>query len=233
MESNQYKTIIELLKKYAAIIDMDVKYAASALPSCINYNELREINEEGSLYKRTLCLRRVISRHLNGRFDNYEINFWIIQKWGGIYNFLDNESNREKIKQFSEDLKQGITHGLSNIASLSKVAAFVSPDDYFIYDSRAVYAIDRLLLDVDYRGPLFPIPDGRNKKIDIKSLRYKIKCAKKRFYKRNEAYAHYNNLLRKLASSIYDDNKDYDRIEMLLFVLANPENYNLLTGYND
>ena len=228
MESNQYKTIIELLKKYVGIIDMDVKYAASALPSCLDDIELREFNAEYSLYKRTLRLRRIISKHLDGKFDNYEIIFCIIQKWGGIYNFLDNELNRNKIKYFSDNLKLGITRGLSNIASLSKVAAFVSPDEYFIYDSRAVFSLNKILFETDYDGPFFPIPEDRNKKIDIKSLRDRIKCAKKRFYKRNEAYGHYNSLLKELASSIYNENKDYDRIEMLLFVLADPDNYSML-----
>ena len=227
-ESNRYKTIIELLKKYVGIIDMDVKYAASSLPSCLDENELRDINAECSLYKRTLRLRRIISKHLDGKFDNYEINFWIIQEWGGIYNFRDNGLNRNKIKFFSESIKSGLTRGLGNIASLSKVAAFVSPDEYFIYDSRAVFSLDKILLEADYDGPFFPIPEGRNKNIDIKSLRDSIKRAQKCFYKRNDAYCHYNELLKCLAKSVYGNNENLDRLEMLLFVLAESDNYNVL-----
>ena len=202
---------------------MDALYMEATYPPCLTHDEKDQIFKDGSLYQYSLRLRRIISQHLSGRFDCHELNFWIVQRWGGIFNFIDNPANRRKIESFGNALNNNEDLGLSNIASLSKIASFVEPDRFFIYDSRAVYSLNLILLNSDYRGPFFPIPQGRGDQTKIKELRKSIRQrigSKKAFYPYSVAYYRYCELLRETATKVYDESSQPERLEMLLFVLA-------------
>ncbi|MGZ8935547.1 MAG: hypothetical protein ACXW04_11680 [Methylobacter sp.] len=71
-------------------------------------------------------------------------HYWAIQDWGGIGSFKRNDKNDRRINSFIEELKKkSLTRSFFEcISSLSKVAAFINPDEYAIYDSRAIYTLN-------------------------------------------------------------------------------------------
>lgn len=124
---------------------------------------------------------------------------------------------------FADALKERKPLSLTNIASLSKIASFVNPDHFFIYDSRAVYSLNRILLDTDYQGGYYPIPRGRGDQYKVQELRKSIRervTGRKAFYPSETAYYQYCDLLHMIAPSVLNDDSAPERLEMLLFVLA-------------
>ena len=192
-----YQQLISRLKEYLSCTDMNARYMSRFYPPGLAPIESSQLFRDDSFYTFTLRLRRIISNHLAGRFDQYELNFWIIQRWGGIFNFRDNPSNRAKMVSFAEALNERKPLNLSNIASLSKIASFVNPDHFFIYDSRAVYSLNRILLDTDYQGGYYPIPHGRGDQYRVQELRNCIRervTGRKAFYPNKTAYYQYSIL---------------------------------------
>lgn len=217
------KHLVSHLKHYRETTDMDASYMAGAYPPCLTDDERAQLFNGDSFYRYTIRLRRAICQHLSGRFDCHELNFWIVQKWGGIFNFGNNTVNRERIESFGKALNDDKKVGLESIASLSKIASFINPDRYFVYDSRSVYSLDLILLNSGYSGPFFPIPQGRGDQTKTRELLMSIRQrigSRKAFYPRSDAYYQYCELLRKIAPKVYEEPSQPERLEMLLFVIA-------------
>ena len=84
----------------------------------------------------------------------------IIRNWGGI-----NSINEKKTEKLIRDFLNTGNIGFQRISSISKVAAMVEPEKYFIYDSRVSYAMNWILLSQNAGDKFFPVPEGRNSKM--------------------------------------------------------------------
>jgi len=107
------------------------------------------------------------------------------------------------------------------ISSFSKLASFLNPNEYAIYDSRAIYSLNWLLFNFNNNTELYPQPLGRNSKLSQYDLSTIFNLTKKDIiYKSHKtAYFEYCKLLKLLSKEVYYDNKPY-KIEMLLFLIA-------------
>jgi hypothetical protein len=152
-------------------------------------------------------------------------HFWIIQDWGGIRNFRKSEKNCARMREFQKGLIKGAltrkTFGV--ISSLSKVASFRDPEKFAIYDSRAVFALNWLMIRHTEDRRLFPQPSGRNKELKDLDLEGFLRLGKVSYQMRNykTAFFEYCELLRKLSREALDEDTPH-KLEMILF-LAAPE----------
>ena len=154
---------------------------------------------------------------------NLENHYWIIQEWGGIKSLKQNDRNDEKINKFKKQLPtEKLTKEIfSLISSFSKLASFINPSKYAIYDSRAIYSLNWLLFNFTDETELYPQPSGRNPKLSQYDLSTIFNLSNKNItYKSHKtAYFEYCELLKFLSKEVYDENKPY-KIEMLLFLIA-------------
>ena len=204
-------------------------------------NEKNSLLEEQNIFRRNVRLKELIKNKANNSYELTNLNFWIINNWGGIRTFKENEKNLNRFKEFSAQLlKSKLTlDTFGTISSLSKVASFIDPDNYVIYDSRVVYAINWLILTTGTTElKYFPMPSSRNKKLvdfDINTIINLVNIEK---YKRNEtlyydhktAYFEFCDLIKSLVGTVFNDNqtKPY-HLEMLLFTIADKEIFDELT----
>lgn len=150
-------------------------------------------------------------------------HYWIIQQWGEIRSFKKNERNDQRIEEFKVQLDQGKLKKptFSLISSLSKVASFLQPEKYSIYDSRAVYALNWLLFCYSDEKGLYPQPPGRNAeliKYDIQTIT-RLSNSGHQYRSYRTAYHDYCRLLILLSKEIYGDENPH-KLEMLLFLAA-------------
>lgn len=120
-----------------------------------------------SNYEKELKIKHSLNQYLNvtssansdnSKFD--EIFYWIIKDWGGIN--LNKEIVQPLVDQF-----------IAKIASISKVASLMFPEEFIIYDSRVAYSLNWIILKTYAGNKYFPIPEGRNSKMasfDMKTL---------------------------------------------------------------
>lgn len=203
--------------------------------------EIEKLSSTKNIFMRNILLKELIKDKVNGSYINSKINFWIINDWGGIKSFKKSEGNIQRISTFS---KQLLNQKLSidtfgTISSLSKISSFVDPDNYVIYDSRVIYAFNWLILTTNPEGlKFFPMPLGRNKKLndfDINTLIHLINIDKYNrneslFYDHKTAYFRFCDLIKSLSKIVFDDKAIQPYyLEMLLFTIANVEIYKELT----
>ena len=198
---------------------------------------------EKNIYKRNVLLKEVISNVLYNSLkqDDYmEICEWIVREWGGIYTG-DIKSYYERINKFLKQSGDVRTLDFGNIASISKILSFIAPKEYIIYDARVAYAMNWILLKNNTSNKFFPIPDGRNTKLNAFDLSTIIRLRKsheviqkggdkkviynmdkKIFIEKSEAYSEMCTLIRKVNKLLWDDlRKEFPfYTEMLLFSLA-------------
>ena len=173
-------------------------------------------------YRKNIFLKEHLGQLLN-KDESLDAHYWLIQEWGGIRNFKKNGKNSEKIRDFITSLlnKKLTLQTFSTISSLSKVAAFLEPDLYSIYDSRVIFTLNWIILNNIEKPFLFPQPPSRNavvSGIEIETLALFSKIQYSTISKKT-AYFEYCNLLKEIATELNDETKPYD-IEMALFVAA-------------
>jgi hypothetical protein len=154
---------------------------------------------------------------------NLENHYWIIQEWGGIKSLKQNDRNNEKINKFKKQLTAGkLTKEIfSLISSLSKLASFIDPNKYAIYDSRAIYSLNWLLFNFTNEQELYPQPSGRNPKLsqyDLSTI-FNLTNMNITYKSYKTAYFEYCELLKILSKEVYGEDKPY-KVEMLLFLIA-------------
>ncbi len=151
-------------------------------------------------------------------------HYWSIQDWGGIGSFKKNDKNDLRIRTFLGQLeKNALTKNTFEcISSLSKVASFVNPDKYAIYDSRAIYAINWLLFNHSSSAELFPQPSGRSAELSKYDMQTIFRLTKRQFSYRSHkvAFHQYCGLLKELTPQVFDKNSKPYKVEMLLFMIA-------------
>lgn len=151
-------------------------------------------------------------------------HYWAIQEWGGIGSFKKNERNDHRIRMFVEELGKGklTRRSFECISSLSKVASFIDPKNYFIYDSRAIYSLNWLLFNYSSEKLLFPQPVGRSTDLAKYDMQTIFRLTKRQFEFRSykAAFHEYCTLIKCLSPEVFGlDSKPY-KLEMLLFTIA-------------
>lgn len=182
-------------------------------------------------FEKNIYLKNHLSDLLKNDTD-MSLHYWIIQEWGGIKSFKRNERNDERIRKFKIQLEKGqlTQESFGLISSLSKIASFLDPEQYAIYDSRVIYALNWLLLLHTDIHDYFPQPAGRNKNLLKYDMRTIIRLADPSFrnlepedisspkrYK--TAFHEYSILMKNLSSEVYGTDAPY-MTEMLLFKSA-------------
>jgi len=227
--------LIEILKEYKDKIDLETRfnYPFNIDSNVFTEDENRELSVE-SIFRKNVKLKGLIQRKYNGSFKNQKLNFWIINSWGGIQTFKHTDKNELKIEKFSKQLqlpkKKLTAETFYTISSLSKIASFFDPDNYVIYDSRVIYAMNWFILNSKPNDlKFFPMPSSRNSKLvdfDLNTIINLLNLdgynkGDSFFYDVNEAYFVFCNLIKDLSKKVYEDAtvKPY-LLEMLLFTVA-------------
>ncbi len=158
-------------------------------------------------------------------YESLSPHYWVIQNWGGIKSFKRNQNNDEKIKKYYGELRRLklSRNSFSTISSLSKVSSFYDCHNYFIYDARAIFALNWIIFKCESPDikKLFPQPIGRNSTINKYDLSTIVNLSNKNFsyYDLNEAYFQYCNLIKKINLNVCP-NEEAFVLEMLLFVTS-------------
>ena len=237
------KLIFDRLKEYKSNLPLEkiYSYDFEISEKIFSESEIKELNGSSNNFEKNIKLKELIKEKAKGSYELTDLNFWIINIWGGIGAFKQGEKNKLKIQTFSMQLSTStLSQGtFDTISSLSKISSFIDPDNFVIYDSRVIYAINWLIMttkgnDIKY----FPMPASRNKKIvefDINTI-IRLKHIDKYhngqlFYDYKVAYFEFCNLIKGLSKKVFDDQttKPY-YLEMLLFSMAVNEIYNELTS---
>jgi hypothetical protein len=174
-------------------------------------------------FDRNLYLKRNLHSNLatsNNKWDTY---FWIIQEWGGIKSFKNTSKNQIRITKFFRELveRKLTKDSHSLLPSLSKLAAFNEPEEYSIYDSRAVFALNWLIFCHKNEPVLFPQPPSRNKtliEIDTQTL-FRLSGRPYTIKSHKTAYLDYCKTLKDLSCKALNQKEPFC-LEMLLFVAA-------------
>ena len=164
----------------------------------------------------------------NGDDENFlKRSYWIVKKWGEL-NLQKNEKNDAKIRNFIHKIKSPnnklLKSEFETISSLSKIASFYDPQNFAIYDSRAIYSLNWIIFKHNIKTKFFPQPSGRNPSIveyDQKTI-FNLSKRKIEYYKEQIAYFEYCNLLKNTIALSSNNIKIY-QIEMFLFSMAAPK----------
>src|SRR5690606_15016387 len=124
-----------------------------------------------------------------------KLSLWIIQDWGGI-----RTGNDEKTKALIREFIASRSFKFDRIPSVSKVAAYMFPNEYIIYDSRVAYSLNWILLSRGASNKFFPIPEGRNSKMTAFDMNTLIRMKHVRRYQPEDVH--------QLKSSKYINNID-------------------------
>jgi len=231
--------VIEKIRTLSKDIDLEQRFTDNfnTNVSIFDSLNLEKIDNAITIFEKNIELKNELEYQYQSKGDSSELDFWIINHWGGIHGFKNTENNIDKTKKFKQQLNVGklTKDSFSTISSLSKIASFMYPEEFFIYDSRVIYALNWLILTCENRDELcysyFPIPTSRNKilvNFDIQTVlniyhsgQYTDFSAM--YYDQQIAYFTYCNFIKKAAQSIYGESEKPYLIEMLLFVLADKE----------
>jgi hypothetical protein len=207
-------------------------------------------------FQKAIKLKRIISENLSKvrRTDNSlfeKICLWIIKDWGGI-NTADDTNTLLLINDF---LSQGKI-SFNRIASLSKLASFMYPTKNVIYDSRITYSVNWIILSESAGEKFFPIPEGRNTKMNAFDLDVLIRLKninnylpqelkdldnkhtitnadKKIFILKEDSYEEMNKLIKEINRILWSGDMEKENnlyyTEMLLFAIADREIFRDIT----
>lgn len=233
MEKEVRKELIKNLKNYKELLDSKAKI--QGFPDDKFQKLFDQKTEDIDLLNKNLLLKEMLSEYLEGSYENQAVNFWIIKNWGGI-RFKDNDGYQKRITKMGGLLNKYEKGKLTNeddeiiierISSLSKVASFVKPQNYFIYDSRAVFSLNWLLYKSGEKRDYYCQPQSQGKiapyflstfiheKLDV-TMEKSVNVHK---------YLDYCNLINELYPEVFDENKEKQpyKLEMLLFWIAKEE----------
>jgi len=231
--------IIDKIKSYSEQINLEERfnYEFKIDVSVLDSHIIEKLSNTDSAFKKNVILKDLLKYQYQKDIDNTRLDFWIINSWGGIYGFKPTERNITKVSKFKQELKlkKLSKDNFETISSLSKIASFLDPEKYFIYDARVAYSLNWLILKYENRDIInhkyFPMPNSRNKSLinfDIQTI-LNIAHAKEPndfsdlYLKPQEAYHAYCNLISRTAEQIYSGTKSAYLIEMLLFIIADQE----------
>lgn len=220
--------LIRIINKFANI-NLDERFDWDFPPDGLPTAVVTDL-PKGNHFIRNIFLKKCLQNHLPDK--KKEIEYWIIRKWGGIRRFEKDNKNDARIDALYRQLPSGLLSRdmFGCISSLSKIASFFNPEKYAIYDARATFSLNWLLLKSGTTSGFFPVPAGRNTAItnyDIETV-IRLKCGENNnlFLKPASAYFEYCKLLKELSLRIWNDTERKNMpyyLEMLLFVIAPKE----------
>lgn len=183
---------------------------------------------EKNIYLKENLYKQLQKNETNGDNENFlKLSYWIVKKWGNL-NLQENKKNNAKIRNFIHKIKslnnRLLKSEFETISSLSKIASFYSPQNFAIYDSRAIYSLNWIIFKHNLETKFFPQPSGRNPSIveyDQKTI-FNLSKRKIEYYKDQIAYFEYCNLLKNTIALSSNNIKIY-QIEMFLFSMAAPK----------
>jgi len=172
-----------------------------------------------SSFQKNVYLKKNLISLINND-DTLSTHYWIIQDWGGIGSFKKNERNDKRIVTFLEELEKGklTKDNFGVISSLSKVASFMNPEEYVIYDSRVIYALNWLLFNFSNSNKFFPQPVGRSAALAMYDMQtiFRLSGVSYEYYSYKVAFHEYCKLIKQLS---LDKSAPY-LLEMLIFYIA-------------
>ena len=234
------KNVIERLVKFSEEIELNERfdYSFELSETFFDQLEINKLVESQNAFDQNVKLKWILKEKYKSASDSTEIDFWIINTWGGIRGFKENGRNIDKIQAFKKQLdKKRLTlDSFSTISSLSKLSSFIDPDNFVIYDSRVIYALNYLILTHEnqnaFKEKYFPMPSGRNKIIadfDMNTIINITHIDKSQhnngdlFIPPQQAYFDFCDFIKTNAKIIYGINAKPYELEMLLFTLADKE----------
>ncbi|NER11991.1 hypothetical protein GWK08_00930 [Leptobacterium flavescens] len=174
----------------------------------LSYEEIYELNQL-SLYEKEVKLKFILRDKLQ---ENFEYNpslfnalcMWIIRDWGGIKGAKE-ESTIPSLIKFINSEKPAY----DRLPSLSKAGMFMFPEKNIIYDSRVIYSLNWVLLSQEAGSHFFPIPGGRNSKMNAFDMNVLIRLFNAEKYKPEKRSQLKNrNYISEIDKSLYVDEKD-------------------------
>ena len=210
-----------------------------------NETEITELRSSDlSNFQKDEKLKDILSKALNSyTIDSQQfemIALWIIRKWGGINGGSSSDTMKSVLEFLGTDRPK-----FKRIASTSKVGGFMTPTKKIIYDSRVAYTMNWIILSENAGDKFFPIPEGRNTKMQAFNLdvlihlkfadtfkpdntenwksRYHISTKNKEIYvSEADAYYELNKLVGMVNEVLWNDARKLEPFytEMLLFSLA-------------
>lgn len=234
------ENVINKLKEYANQIDLSERYDFNFdhSHSIFTESESNNLAAKENRYEQNISLKSILNKKYKQGINNLnELDFYIINTWGGIKAFKKNESNKQKLKEFRLELpNQRLSRkSFSTISSLSKISSFMDPDRYVIYDSRVIFTLNWLIMSCENQNSIntkyFPLPSGRNKIIANFDMNTILNLFHISEYKNNKslyisytkAYFDYCNFVKKAVIEVYGNSSKPYQLEMLLFTLADKE----------
>lgn len=233
------KKVIERLKEFSSQIELKSRfdYNFGITDTFFNPNEIFDLTNFNNAFDQNVKLKWILKEKYISTFNSTEIDFWIINSWGGIRGFKENQRNIDKIEIFKKQLdkKKLSLDTFGTISSLSKLSSFIDPDNFVIYDSRVIYTLNWLILNCEnqngFRQKYYPMPSGRNKIIadfDMNTIinisHLDVYANKNDLYKSHQlAYFDFCDFVRTTSKIIYGENAKPYELEMLLFTLADKE----------
>ena len=160
-------------------------------------------------------LKFIVNHSLNDPTKDMElIAKWIIKTWGGIKGIKDST-----VKNIVKNI-DNYEYPFKNISSWSKVHSFKNINNDIIYDSKVIYSLNWLLLQLDGDDKFFLQPEGRNKRLSafpinaIINFKYTDlidmnkrgnKAIEKVYINENEVYKKYRKLIIELNRTLWND----------------------------
>jgi hypothetical protein len=235
-------TLLQKLQSLKNSIELESRFD---MPFPVNANVLTKKNQkyltdEKNGFRRWTKFKDLLKSQAKGSYSDSDLNFWIINIWGGIRTFKRTDRNIKKIDKFKNQLRtrKMSKDSFGTISSLSKISSLIDPDNFVIYDSRVIYAINWLILATNTKTlKFFPMPTGRNKVIvdfDMNTIIHLIHLKKYKnkepiFYSYQEAYFKFCDLMKDLSIKIFGLNSKPYLSEMLLWTISDKEIFNELT----
>jgi len=237
-----FKEVVFNQKKWSSFKPTEKKTkSGNKCPIEINFPDK---SLEGHLY-----LKHHLFNKLEEKFNNREIELlrkdcaWIINDWGKIKFDVTKSENIKILNNFLEAIfKKDSDRKIFDkeeeyriISSLSKVASFCKPEDYAIYDSKAILSLNWLKIKYarnEKKIKIFPQPSGGSnvvKNYNLKSLCNLAKYDNVKEYKEEDKYQEYCDLLKGISKKIHMnlDDKNKERFkdwpylaEMFLFLYS-------------
>lgn len=245
----EVKTIVDFLKQCQVELDKiyiwdtpnDKQVTYLLEEQLITQIQAYELLNEPNMFLRNIRLKNIMCLQLNAQLNDRQtekLYNWIVKEWGG----LKNTSNiKDKVVRALGDIELKKQCDFDNISSVSKVLSFIDPSKYIIYDTRVAYTLNWILLKTGSGTKYFPMPQGRNSKLnafDIGTLirlnhikvyeenKYEkkviYKCDSQIFINKKEAYLSLCNLISEINKYLWEDDtfRDPYYTEMLLFAIA-------------
>ena len=244
--STEFKVdrIVNYLSKYKEKLENQYKWKFK-----IEYNEeiwlghqekVEAIAAEKNSFTRELKLKKLINEIFNNaKAEQHKaLMNWIVKEWGGIKTSDKLAFDKKHFEANKKNLK------FDRIASYSKIAAFMYPEECIIYDSRVAYSLNWILLAEEASTSFFPIPEGRNSKMMAFDMNTLIHIKNKEkfavigdvptkhisstdadiFIDKDKAYQELNKLIKEVNKQLWHDHPERQQYlyytEMLLFSIA-------------